>query len=346
MYYLIVVAIGLASMGMIVMAGILMTKVVIGRSNKDSDIDKVMKLALYGMVLGALSSYLINSPPLTLVEIVLILKLIFIFFLVVTLHEMGHYLAARLFNVPVSTFSVGVGPKLIKFNYSGTNFQFSILPIMGYVKTDSLDEQRLSLIQKCIFYLAGIIINIICFFIGLTVFFIQQGQSVYESFVIVFNKFVTLIPKFYSLIVNLEFSDIITPEHDLENSIGAYISMANIAQEFWLGLAVLSIMVALLNLIPVPVLDGGRVVLAILGALFALIGISKRYINASFTLLLILGALILYSPMIINNLWASSIKAGMALPEFLLWIGITLTGIINIQIYLENRRNNNTNPVE
>lgn len=344
MYFLIVVAIALASIGIIIRAGILMTKVVIGRSNKDSDIDKVMKFALYGMVLGALASYLINSPPLTLVDIVLILKLIFIFFLVVTLHEMGHYLAARSFNVPVSTFSVGVGPKLIKFNYSGTNFQFSILPIMGYVKTNSLDEQRLTLIQKCIFYLAGIIINIICFFIGLTVFFIQQGQSVYESFVIVFNKFVTLIPKFYSLIVNLRFSDIITPEHDLENSIGAYISMANIAQEFWLGLAVLSIMVALLNLIPIPVLDGGRVVLAILGSLFALIGISKRYINASFTLLLILGALILYSPMIINNLWASSIKAGMALPEFLLWLGIILTGIINVQIFLENRRNRKINP--
>ena len=179
MYFLIVVAIALASIGIIIRAGILMTKVVIGKSNKDSDIDKVMKFALYGMVLGALASYLINSPPLTLVDIVLILKLIFIFFLVVTLHEMGHYLAARSFNVPVSTFSVGVGPKLIKFNYSGTNFQFSILPIMGYVKTNSLDEQRLTLIQKCIFYLAGIIINIICFFMGRIGFFIQNGHSFY-----------------------------------------------------------------------------------------------------------------------------------------------------------------------
>ncbi|MDR7080184.1 membrane-associated protease RseP (regulator of RpoE activity) [Neobacillus niacini] len=346
MYFLMVMALTLASMGMIIKAGILLTKEVIGKNNKDDYIGKALKLALYGIVLGSLSSYLLKSPPLTLMEIMLILKLIFILFLVVTLHEMGHYLAARLFNVSVSTFSVGVGPKLLRFKYSNTDFQFHVIPIMGYVKPDSSNEQGLSPIKKCIFYLAGIVVNIICFFIGLTVFFIQQGQSVYDSFVIVYNKFVSLIPMFYSVIANLELSDVITPEHDLENNIGVYISMANIAQEFWLGFAVLSIMLALFNMIPIPVLDGGRVVLAILGSLFALIGIPKKYINASFTWLLLLGALILYSPIIINNLWATSIDVGMTFPEYLLWMGIILTAIINIQIFLENRRNNNTNPVE
>ncbi|WP_147535956.1 site-2 protease family protein [Bacillus marasmi] len=346
MYFLMVAVISLASIGMVISAVILMIKVVIGRNYKANDIDKVLQLSLYGIFLGALASYLLNSPPLTFVEFILILKLIFTLFLVVTLHEMGHYLAARLFNVSVSTFSVGVGPKLLSFKFLDTNFQFNTIPIMGYVKSDSSKEQELPLIKQCIFYLAGIFINIVCFFIGMTVFFIQQGQSIYDSFVIVYNKFVSLIPMFYSFIANLKFSDIITPEHDLENTIGVYISIANIAQEFWLGFAVLSIMVALFNMIPIPVLDGGRVILAILGSLFALIGIPKKYINVSFTWLFILGVIILYSPAIINNLWATSIDVGMTLPEYLLWMGIILTGIINIQIYLENRRNNNTTPVE
>ncbi len=341
-----VAVVSLASIGITIYSGILMTKIVIGKSNKDNDVEKLIILALYGMVLGALASYLINSPPISFVEFMLILKLIFTLFLVVTLHEMGHYLAARLFNVSVSTFSVGVGPTLLRFKFSDTNFQFNAIPIMGYVKPDSSNEQNLSLFKSCVFYLAGIFINIVCFFIGLTVFFIQQGQSVYDSFVIVYSKFVYLIPKFYSVIASLKFSDIITPEHDLENSIGLYISMANISQEFWLGFALLSIILACLNMIPIPVLDGGRVVLAILGSLFSLIGIPKKFINASFTWLFILGVIILYSPMIINNLWASSIEVGMTFPEYMLWMGIILTAIINIQIYLENRRNNNTTPVE
>ncbi|MGB0453733.1 MAG: RIP metalloprotease RseP [Bacteriovoracaceae bacterium] len=62
--------------------------------------------------------------------------LIFILFLtpLVFFHELGHFLFARLFGVRVETFSIGFGPKLLKFKMSDTEYAFSAIPLGGYVK--------------------------------------------------------------------------------------------------------------------------------------------------------------------------------------------------------------------
>ncbi|MFJ7855517.1 site-2 protease family protein [Peribacillus frigoritolerans] len=338
MYYLIICAITLVSIVMLLISTILMIKEIIGKGS-DKNIGRIMKLALYAMFTGALSSYLVNSPPLSMETVFLLLKLIFIVFLIITLHEMGHFLAAKAFKVPVSVFSVGVGPKLFLFNWKNTTFIYKMIPLMGYVKPNIAVEEKLPLLFQCIFYLAGIFVNIVCFFIGLTIYFVQQGQSIIGSFEIVYYKFIEVIPKFFSIIANLKFSDVVTPEHDIENSIGVYISMADLAQEFWIGFAVINIMLALFNMLPIPVLDGGRVVLVVLTSILGIIGIPKKYIKGTFYSLLLFGAILFYGPMIINNIWSNSRQIGMALPEYLLWTGIIVTGLINIQIFLENRRN-------
>ncbi|MDE1883070.1 MAG: RIP metalloprotease RseP [Rhodospirillales bacterium] len=50
-------------------------------------------------------------------------------------HEMGHYLAARSQGVTVETFSIGFGPALFKRQAkSGTVWQVSAIPLGGYVK--------------------------------------------------------------------------------------------------------------------------------------------------------------------------------------------------------------------
>lgn len=54
---------------------------------------------------------------------------------VVFVHEMGHFLLARLNGVKVETFSVGFGPELVGFtSKSGTRWKICALPIGGYVK--------------------------------------------------------------------------------------------------------------------------------------------------------------------------------------------------------------------
>ena len=52
----------------------------------------------------------------------------------VFVHELGHFLAARRHGVRVLTFSLGFGPKLFKFRRGDTEYCISAMPLGGYVK--------------------------------------------------------------------------------------------------------------------------------------------------------------------------------------------------------------------
>ncbi len=54
--------------------------------------------------------------------------------ILVLFHELGHYLAARYFDVTVESFSIGFGPRLVGFRRNGTDFKICLLPLGGYVK--------------------------------------------------------------------------------------------------------------------------------------------------------------------------------------------------------------------
>ena len=59
----------------------------------------------------------------------------------VTIHEYGHFIFARIFKVHVQRFSVGMGPVIYKkLDKHGTEFALSALPLGGYVSmiTDKL----------------------------------------------------------------------------------------------------------------------------------------------------------------------------------------------------------------
>ncbi|MBT2730356.1 site-2 protease family protein [Bacillus sp. ISL-75] len=338
MYYLFVLGVGLFGLVLVGIAGYYMVLEVLGKG-KENGSEKSFNLSIYAFVVLSFAGYLIKSPPLTWNIVLLVGKAYLILYLIIILHELGHLLAAKTMNLPITVFSIGIGPNLYSFEFKGISFEFKLIPGRGFVKTDAEKEENLPLYQKCIFYLGGIFVNILSFFVGLSIFFVQQGQSVLESFKIVYQKFIALISLYYSFITQLKFTDIYTPERDLENSIGLYISAADIAQEFWLGFAAISIVLALFNLIPIPVLDGGRVVLAIFNSLLGAIGIPQKWVKTFFYTMLVLGAMFLYSPIIINNLWSSSQSLGMSLVEFVLWTAIIIVGLINIQIFLENRRN-------
>jgi regulator of sigma E protease len=52
----------------------------------------------------------------------------------ILVHELGHYWAARFFDVKVETFSFGFGPRLFGFRRGETDFRFSAILFGGYVK--------------------------------------------------------------------------------------------------------------------------------------------------------------------------------------------------------------------
>ncbi len=47
-------------------------------------------------------------------------------------HELGHFVAARIFGVKVEAFSVGMGPVLLHHKRGGTDYRLSLIPIGGY----------------------------------------------------------------------------------------------------------------------------------------------------------------------------------------------------------------------
>jgi len=52
----------------------------------------------------------------------------------VFVHELGHFLAARLFKIRVEVFSMGFGPKLLAWKRKDTEYRISAVPLGGYVK--------------------------------------------------------------------------------------------------------------------------------------------------------------------------------------------------------------------
>ncbi len=49
------------------------------------------------------------------------------------IHELGHFLMARHFKIGVITFSLGFGPKVLKYKKDKTTYALSLIPLGGYV---------------------------------------------------------------------------------------------------------------------------------------------------------------------------------------------------------------------
>ncbi|NPV13350.1 RIP metalloprotease RseP [candidate division WOR-3 bacterium] len=63
----------------------------------------------------------------------IILVIIFIGVLI-TFHEFGHLIVAKLAHIPVESFSVGFGPVIFKKKLGETEYRLSLIPLGGYIK--------------------------------------------------------------------------------------------------------------------------------------------------------------------------------------------------------------------
>jgi len=107
----------------------------------------------------------------------------------ILLHELGHFVAARIFDVKVETFSFGFGPRLFGFRHGDTDFRFSALPILGgYVKmagdqpgeeiTDPRSLMAKPRWQRLIITFAGPAINVLLAVAILTGLFMERFPKV------------------------------------------------------------------------------------------------------------------------------------------------------------------------
>ncbi len=62
--------------------------------------------------------------------------------IVVFIHELGHFIAAKISGIGVEVFSLGWGKRLFSVTYRGTEYRLSLLPIGGYCKLKGEDSLK------------------------------------------------------------------------------------------------------------------------------------------------------------------------------------------------------------
>lgn len=71
-----------------------------------------------------------------------LLAAIFVFGLLIFVHEFGHFIFAKMTGMRVDEFAIGFGPKIIGFQYGETFYSVRIVPLGGYNKIAGMDPEE------------------------------------------------------------------------------------------------------------------------------------------------------------------------------------------------------------
>jgi regulator of sigma E protease len=186
--------------------------------------------------------------------------------LLIAIHEYGHLLAAKLCGIPVKRFSIGFGPRLFGFKLGETSYWFSLIPLGGYVlpALEDTDFRRLPAYKRITFALGGPVANIIGAFVGLFILGLSQfrlGVVQAVSFAIT-NLLMGLQQQLHGL--SMLFADFgqMTGIVGLVAVGGA--QFGSTLADLLTFSVLINISLAVLNLLPLPPLDGGRVMFCVL----------------------------------------------------------------------------------
>ena len=58
---------------------------------------------------------------------------------IIFIHELGHFMAAKFFKMPVSEFSIGMGPQVYSYNTMKTTYSIRAIPIGGFVNIEGME---------------------------------------------------------------------------------------------------------------------------------------------------------------------------------------------------------------
>ncbi len=72
---------------------------------------------------------------------------IIVFGLVIFVHELGHFIAAKLVGVYAPRFSIGFGPSLLKKRYGETEYILAAFPLGGYVRMASREDEATAFLE-------------------------------------------------------------------------------------------------------------------------------------------------------------------------------------------------------
>lgn len=97
------------------------------------------------------------------------LKIAFLLGFLIFIHELGHFLVAKLFKVRIKQFAIGFGPTIWKKQGKETAYELRLIPMGGFVNMLGEDEpvederayNKKSIPKRICILLAGGLVNII-----------------------------------------------------------------------------------------------------------------------------------------------------------------------------------------
>jgi len=199
-----------------------------------------------------------------------ILKIAFLLGFLILIHELGHFLVAKLFNVRIKQFAIGFGPTIWKKQGKETTYELKAIPMGGFVnmlgEEEPVEDERAynkkSIPKKMCILVAGGAVNIIfgilvCVIIASNILGLKNGLIFTGEF---------LGATFQGIV------ELFTGKVEADQLVGIVgisdmVVETNGFQEFAYMLAVISVSLGVTNLLPFPPLDGGKILLLIIEAI-------------------------------------------------------------------------------
>ncbi|MCF2640568.1 M50 family metallopeptidase [uncultured Fusobacterium sp.] len=68
-----------------------------------------------------------------------IIAAIIVLGIIIFIHELGHFVTAKFFKMPVSEFSIGMGPQVYSYDTINTTYSFRAIPLGGFVNIEGME---------------------------------------------------------------------------------------------------------------------------------------------------------------------------------------------------------------
>jgi regulator of sigma E protease len=213
---------------------------------------------------------------------------IFIIGFLILAHELGHFFAARYAGIQIERFSFGFGPAVWKKRIGPTEYCIGCIPVGGYVlpSASSQDDYfRIPVFKRFIFSLGGPMANLMVAFLLFGIInCLESGFSLSGIFI---RPFVQTSGLAYNILVS-------RPEN-VSGIIGILQQGGKfIGDDYMRSLQfalILTVNFAVFNLLPLPVLDGGKI-------FFCLLERINARLKIAYTPAMIIGWLIVMGFMI------------------------------------------------
>ena len=198
------------------------------------------------------------------------IKIVFLLGFLITIHEGGHFIVAKLCKVRVNEFAIGFGPKIFQKQGKETLYVLRLIPLGGFVRLEGEEEHsdiegsfsKASIGKRIAIVLAGGLVNILFGIVAF--FFLSLAYTNFASAMQNTKEFVFSIWESLKMLLTGGVT-----VNDLTGPIGISEVVARTSgiDEFIYILSLISLSLGVTNLLPFPPLDGGKVLLLIIEAI-------------------------------------------------------------------------------